>query len=256
MKENQNRIKHCFNRSAAYYDNNCEVQFLVANYLIDLLIKKKISYGAVIDVGCGTGLITQMLKSKIQSNQFYALDISDKSLAKAKNRLDNTMFLESSFDNIPLDDDSIDLVFSNMSYQWSDDLVKSIAETTRVLKSDGILSFSIPNQESFSEVRLAIQGLNLSNCLNDFIDDQALTTVLEHYKIVHRVNLKYSYSFGSICSLFKSIKNVGASYVLQGSRQRMSRFDFERLDNYLKEKSLDQKIPLTYSITCCVAIKR
>lgn len=256
MKEHYSKIKHCFNRSSHYYDNNCELQFLVANQLIDLIIKKKKSYDAVIDVGCGTGLITQLLKAKIQSNHFFALDISDKSLMKARDRLDNCVILESSFDNIPLQKSSVDLVFSNMSFQWSDDFANTIAEVTRVLKKNSILAFSLPIQDSFAEIRFAIDALNLPNCFNELVSDQKITSVLKSYKIVDRVSLKCSYSFGSIYSLFKSIKNVGASHVLRNSKQHLSRVDFERLDSYLKEKFPGQKIPLNYFITCCVAIKK
>ena len=252
MCDKKDRIKRAFNRSAKYYDHNCLLQFSVATNLIDLIKIKKNTFDSVIDVGCGTGLVTQYLKSKIVCNQLFALDISDESLRLASVRLNGDILIESSFENIPLVDESVDLVFSNMSFHWSGDLMKTIQESYRILKPGGLLAFSIPSKETFKEIRLSIEKLGVPNFLNDFIESSDLRDMLNNFRIIDVVNVNYTFYYRSIYALIKSIKNMGANQILHNAHRRSSKADFEKLDNSYP----DRKIPLNYEILCCLAVKQ
>ncbi len=256
MSEKYNKVKKSFNRSAKYYDHNCLLQFSVANNLIDLIKIQVRNFDDVIDLGCGTGLITQLLKSKITSKKWYALDISDLSLQIASKRLKGAIVIESSFDNIPLIDQSVDLIFANMSFHWSDDMFDTIQESHRILRPDGLLAFSIPNNDSFKEIRLAIEKLGVPNFINAFVNSADILHMLNNFEVLDMLSINYTFYYGSIYGLLKSIKNVGAAHVINNSHQRLSRVDFEKLDQYFNSRYPDKKIPLSYEMICCLALKQ
>ena len=81
-------VKDCFNKSADRYDQHCQLQLTTGDKLLSLTEPAK----TVIDLGCGTGIIT----AKLQYNKLYALDLSDKMLATAKLRFGdkNIVYLE------------------------------------------------------------------------------------------------------------------------------------------------------------------
>lgn len=256
MEQRYKDIKHAFNKAANTYDYNCSLQLEIGRQLIELIKRQGNSFDSMIDLGCGTGLITEFLKNEISCRKLYAIDLADALLRLASERLKYDVVIESSFDSVPLKDKSVDLVFSNMSFQWSYDLKRTIDESSRILKKSGLLAFSIPNKESFKEVRESIENLDMPNFLNDFFDVSGLRYMLSDYTILEfpaRIHTSY---YGSVLSLLKSIKNIGASHIKSNSQRRLTNLDFMVLDEYFKKSVYKDKIPLSYVITYCVAIRK
>lgn len=102
----------------------------------------------VLDLGCGAGvdvLVASHLVGK--SGQIYGIDITPKMVeiasAHAKElNATNVKILESSFENINLDDESIDVVISNGAINLTSCKEPVFAEIYRVLKPNGKLYFA------------------------------------------------------------------------------------------------------------------
>lgn len=199
-------VKDCFNKAADRYDQHCYLQLETGDKLLSLIEPAE----TVIDLGCGTGIVT----SKLQYNKLYALDLSDKMLKSAKLKLgsNNIVYLERSFDDF--NGLELDLAFANMSLQWSEDLSKTIANINTNLKPGGVLAFSIPIMGTF-------EGVNISTIL--FYEFEQIKKLLLNWQIIHAFSQSYSYNFSSLVEALKSIKAVGANYCNSHKKSIISR---------------------------------
>lgn len=188
-------VKDCFNKAAQNYDQHCHLQMTTGEKLLNLVKPAE----NVIDLGCGTGLITSKLKYK----KLYALDLSDKMLKIARQRLgnNNITYLETSFDDIK--NLELDLAFANMSLQWSNNLQETLNCIQANLNPRGILAFSLPIKGTFA-------GLDITTI--HFSEFEKIKELLEDWQIIHASSEEHNYLFPDLISALKSIKAVGANY--------------------------------------------
>ncbi|MFC1496775.1 class I SAM-dependent methyltransferase [Candidatus Margulisiibacteriota bacterium] len=90
----------------------------------------------VADVGAGTGFFTRRL-AKL-AKKVYAIDISSELLDEIKkNKAGNIEILLAEENKIPIESESVDLVFLSYVVHEFNDLTKSLAEIKRSLKPGG-----------------------------------------------------------------------------------------------------------------------
>jgi arsenite methyltransferase len=102
----------------------------------------------VLDLGSGGGIDVLLSAKRVGSTgKAYGLDMTDEMLALARENqqkagLTNVEFLKGEIENIPLPDNSVDVVISNCVINLSADKDRVIAETFRVLKPGGRFAVS------------------------------------------------------------------------------------------------------------------
>lgn len=112
--------------------------------IISILKKYSLLKGQIIDIGAGTGqLIKQLLKCK-KKFSIDALDTSFNLLKYVTEIKDKRIhrIIRASFYNTGLKDKNYDLIVSNFSLNYSEDIKKSFDELARILKRKGCLLFS------------------------------------------------------------------------------------------------------------------
>lgn len=119
----------------------------------------------VLDLGCGAGVDLLISALKVGENgKAIGVDITPKMVEKAKYHaklagFSNVEVLESSFDNIELEDESVDVVISNGAINLTSCKESVFAEIYRVLKPDGrlmiadMIDISEPDADSCCEVQ-------------------------------------------------------------------------------------------------------
>ena len=119
-------------------------------FAIKNIIKNKIVLDIASGEGYGTNLISQNAK------YVYGVDISEETimLAKKKYIKDNLEYICAQASDIPLKDNSIDVVisFETIEHLKSETQIKFMKEIKRVLKEDGLLIISTPNKLVYSDV--------------------------------------------------------------------------------------------------------
>ncbi len=102
----------------------------------------------VLDLGSGGGIDVLLSARRVgPTGKAYGLDMTDEMLALArenqqKDGADNVEFLKGEIEDIPLPDDSVDVVISNCVINLSLDKDKVLAEAFRVLRPGGRFAVS------------------------------------------------------------------------------------------------------------------
>lgn len=90
----------------------------------------------VLDVGCGTGILTHRIREELQPELLVGVDPSPGMLTRARERDPAIDFREGQAESLPLDDASVDAVTSTEAFHFFDQPA-ALAEFARVLRPGG-----------------------------------------------------------------------------------------------------------------------
>lgn len=133
--------KHFFNRAT--------IEHLHRYAIATKYVKNKV----VLDIASGEGYGTNLLSQ--HANFVFGVDIDLKTIEEAKQKYisNNINFLEGNTSEIPLEDDSVDVVVSFETIEHHSEHQEMIREIKRVLKKGGILIISTPDKKIYSDER-------------------------------------------------------------------------------------------------------
>ncbi len=136
--------------------------------------KPAITNKVVLDIASGSGYGTKMLA---ESAAFvYGVDVNETAINYSKKHYaaQNIKYLVGDGESIPLKDDSVDVVVTFETIEHIKDYRKFLDEVNRVLRPDGLLIVSTPNDTEFAE------GNHFH--LHEFTYDELVNLLKKHYK--------------------------------------------------------------------------
>jgi malonyl-CoA O-methyltransferase len=214
------QCRRAFNQAAKKYDDAAVLQRQVGTQLIERLDLISMTPQTILDVGAGTGTCAIELARRYPKAKVIALDVAANMLQKARGKLtwfDKILghrqhFICGDAESLPVADHSIDLLFSNLTLQWCNDLQKTFSEFHRVLKSDGLLQFSSMGPDTLKELRSSWQAVDSNHHVHPFIDMHDLGDALMQSRFacpvmdMETVTLSYT----DVMSLMRDLKTLGA----------------------------------------------
>lgn len=170
-KFNKYHIAKSFNKISANYDDVSILQEEVAQRLVERLNYINLNPNIIVELGAGTGYCTQLIQNRYPKANIIAIDIADKMLHYVNQRsLNNVDTICADAYQLPLNDNSVDLIISNMMLPWCDELVSLFQECHRVLSPEKLLLFATVGPDTLKELRLSWAEVDNYQHVNSFID--------------------------------------------------------------------------------------
>ena len=219
----KHRIQRHFDAKAIRYESSAVLQRNVCDELLQRLELMTIQPSAVLDVGCGTGWGTQDLLRRYKKAKVLALDLSPEMLKQTKAKggwFRKPELICADAEDIPLPNESVDLVFSNLMLQWCD-YKKVFAEFKRILKPDGLLMFSTFGPDTLKELKQSWAQVDEYAHVNEFTDMHDLGDELifaglaEPVMDMDLVTLTYK----DVMSVMRDLQAIGANTTLKNQQK-------------------------------------
>ncbi|MCL1123630.1 methyltransferase domain-containing protein [Shewanella surugensis] len=201
--------------------------------------------GTLLDIGAGPGTDFSVF-SKVK--QVVTLDIASGMLAKLKENFPQYQAITGDAQCLPLQNNSINAIYSNLALQWCPRFKQAMSEAARVLMPSGTLDMSVVTENSLPELE------HLGFKVNRFqaFDDLVAHFDAREWQIKEAKLVPVTVYFEDLKSLLYSIKGVGASVLidkpLRPVLQLRGRQDWLSLNKKANSLKQARGIPLTYYI--------
>ena len=250
------KIAQTFGKASSSYDNSARLQRYSGQALLSFLPLD--SDYSIADLGCGTGFFTNIMSRKYR--KVIGLDISPQMLSFAKeNRNSSIEWIEGDIHALPFEDNSLDVVFSNLAIQWCNPLTDVLKEIKRVLKPGGTLVFTSLLDGTLFELKNSWQQVDndqhvidfktFEEIKNDAIDSGLMIADLKQSSVV----LEYH----SVRHLAGELKGLGANHVSGKTKKGLAgKTSWQKMTAaYEQFKGEQGSYPATYQLLSAVLIK-
>lgn len=210
------KVNQSFSKAAQNYHEQAEIQKKVAEGLTASVRPWKdiIPPGPILEVGCGTGFLTERIIAEFPNRKFVVTDVSEEMLRFTSNRLTSN-----EIDFKVLDVDRIEdpkpeyaLIVSNFTAQWFEDTAIGLEKLTNMLKPGGLLLTAFPGNHSFDEWYACCLELGLPYTANPLPDVEEVVVKLSlgPVQIDYYENDLFQH-FNSSMDFFRHLKEVGVA---------------------------------------------
>jgi malonyl-CoA O-methyltransferase len=213
----QKSVADQFGKSAHNYHLKAEIQQKVGLGLAASLRpwKQILPPGPILEVGCGTGFLTNLLAAEFPGRTFEVTDASPQMLHFTKNRLEgieNGRYSILDVNELPPGEAKYALIVSSFTAQWFNDAAFGLQELSKLLLPGGLLLVAFPGNQSFPMWYECCLELGLpftANPLPD-VEEIVIKLSLEPLQIDYYENDLYQ-KFPSSLDFFRHLKEIGAN---------------------------------------------
>lgn len=217
---NKELIKKRFAKNLNTYNANARIQEQMAEKLLSFADKNE--YKNILEIGCGTGLLTQKAVKKFSFTNYIANDIVENCKDYAQAISPDIKFVCQDAEYlIKNDSNKYDLIISNAVFQWIENFEEFIFELINKLNPGGTLLFSTFGTENFREI-YHVLGKTLpyksEKDYKEIFKTQALT-IEEEIRIL---------AFTSSKDILKHIKSTGVNALSETYWTKTDLSNFEK----------------------------
>lgn len=145
----------------------------IANHMLSRLDVIKVNPKLILDIGAMTGYTSRLLANRFAKAKIIALDPSQKMLQHAKRQKkwrSKQYFIAYDAHQLPIADNSVDMLFANAMQFWAADQQAIFREWQRVLRPEGVLFFSTFGPDTLKELRHSFATVDDAIHVNVFYD--------------------------------------------------------------------------------------
>jgi malonyl-CoA O-methyltransferase len=254
------RVRHSFNRAASGYDAAAVLQSEVRQRLLSRLDLVKLAPRRILDAGAGTGGAARALARRYPDSQVMALDFAHNMLRQIAARepwlsrvlgYGRMTKICGDLEQLPLHDDSLDLVCSNLTLQWCNDLDAVFSGINRALCVDGLFMFTTFGPDTLKELRASSQADPDYVHVSRFADMHDIGDGLIRAGFSAPVmDVEYfTLTYDDVLTVMRDLKAIGAHNAVQGRRRGLEgkRFLRELTERYEAFRQ-EGRLPATYEV--------
>jgi malonyl-CoA O-methyltransferase len=254
------RVRASFDRAAPTYDAVAVLQAEVRVRMFSRLELLKIAPEAILDAGCGTDQASIVLAKKFSKSQIISLDIAMGMLGQAATRqhwlkrslgLTRQSLLCGDIESLPIQSSSTGLLWSNLAFQWCNDLDLVFKESHRVLKPEGLIMFSTFGPDTLKELRLAANADPSHVHVSRFIDMHDIGDALIRAGFTSPVLdvERFVLTYDDVMGVMRDLKAIGAHNATDGRNRGLQGKGFlKKLTENYEQFRQDGKLPATFEV--------
>ena len=197
------------------------------NSTIDLInnLNKKENLN-LLDLGCGQGHFTNIIKNKFPDFDVFGIDYSISAINYANSNFKDISFIVANAYHPPFTDEYFDIIVCNNIWEHVPDPLNLLKAISRVLKPNGLLIISTPSRYRLYNLIMTLLGKNISLMSKLHVTEYTVGQVKEQLRYGgYKVNKVYSPSIKRgglirfIIKLFFSviIKITNSHHVLEAT---------------------------------------
>jgi len=258
MNIDKQQSKRAFARAARDYDAAAVLQREVGDRLLERLEYIHFTPKTILEVGSGTGYCSTLLQKQYPGAQLLALDIACPMLAYARHKTSwwsrlrrRTAYLCADAEALPLADNSVDMVFSNLTLQWVNQLEHTLGEFARVLRPGGMLLFSTFGPDTLAELREAWRAVDSYTHTNAFIDLHDIGDAMLRTRLAEPVMdaERFTLTYPDIYKLMRELKAIGAHNVTQQRAKGLTgKRAFKGVEQAYEQFRREGVLPVSYEV--------
>lgn len=253
-------VRRSFDRAAESYDAVAVLQREVCERALERLDLVRVQPRLIVDAGSGTGYGARALAHRYPAASVLHLDLAEGMLRRARSQRSRWQrwfaprrerFVCGDNERMPLRDEAATLVWSNLAFQWADDLPRTLAECRRVLHPGGLLMFTTFGPDTLKELRRAFPAGSGAARVNRFIDMHDIGDMLVGAGFADPVmDMEYvTLTYPTPMALMRELKALGATNATQGrTRGLTGRRQFDRVVASLQARAVEGRVPATFEI--------
>ena len=215
IKAIDQRIRSAFSNASIQYDVLTGMHKEIARELVDKV--KDLPASVVLDIGMGTGYMTNRLANYFADAKVIGIDVSEGMLKEAQKKYEVASIVGADARALAFGNNQFDLIVSNLAFQWVNPLSQSFGECYRVLKPNGQFHFTLFGQDTFKELFASLEGafavfnkpLVIDRLPSEIEIKEAL--LKNNFSDVVIMEERISSHFPDMMTLLQWIKNIGAN---------------------------------------------
>lgn len=254
----KSQVRMHFDRASGSYDKAAVLQREVADRLLERLEYVKISPQTILDVGAGTGYLGTGLSKNYSSANLYELDVSLQMLLINRNKLPwykrlrkTKNLLCGDAESLPLAAESVDLIISNLTVQWCNQLPLAFSEFRRVLKPGGLLMFTTFGPDTLQELRQSWAAVDNEPHVSRFLDMHDIGDALLQSRLSEPVMdvEHFTLTYSDVRGLFDDLKSIGATNSLSlRPRGLLGKTSYQKLLDAYEQFRRNDSLPASYEV--------
>ena len=223
-------VRKRFSRNLKTYKDNSIVQSKMADRLVEMI---RFQPKKILELGCGSGLLTEKLVREFSAKDYCAIDIVEECRNYIGKISPDINFYHSDIETYEFQE-KYDLIISNAVVQWIEDLPEFIEKLKNCLTPNGVLLFSTFGTDNLFEIsKLTGAGLKYKTV-------QELNSLLKPQEIFEdRIELE----FDTPKDVLKHLKYTGVNAI---SNNHWTKSDLKEFENGYKTLC-PKGIKLTYN---------
>jgi malonyl-ACP O-methyltransferase BioC len=214
------RVAKRFGKQVQSYKKYATVQKNICDRVIAILLQHSLMPAQVLEIGCGTGFLTERFLSQFNVQSYMANDIAvemESELQRISKQIGQAIdFLPGDAETIAIDT-QFDTILSTSTLQWFHDISGFFGEMHRLLQAQGILAFSTFGKENFREITTCT-----GKSLHYYSAEELCSMLADDFHILHCETYCETLFFNGAIDVLRHIKQTGVNN-LSASRWTNSR---------------------------------